>query len=81
MGLNNPYDSNSRLAVTTVGYEGRNIILMQLSVEIARDIQRLGHIALGKQTYWELARIRRREGISFPPGGIKEAWDEKWSVF
>ena len=52
-----------------------------MSVEIARNIQRLGHICLGKQTYWELARILRREGISFPPGGIKEAWDEKWSVF
>ena len=79
--LNHSYDSNNRLAVTTVGYEVRNTVLKQLSVETARDIQRLGQLGLGKQTYWELARISRRNGISFPPGGIKEAWDEKWSVF
>ena len=52
-----------------------------LSVEAARDILRLGHLGLEKHSYWELGRILRREGITFPIGGIKEAWDEKWSVF
>ena len=53
----------------------------RLSVEVARDIQRLGHLGLGEQSYSELGRILRREGITIPIGGIKEAWDEKCSVF
>ena len=51
VGLNHPYDSSNKLTVTTVGYEGRNTVLNQLIVETARDIQRLGHIGLGKQFY------------------------------
>ena len=44
-------------------------------------MQRLSSIGLGKKSYYELSRILRQEGISFPHGGIKGAWDEKWSVF
>ena len=81
IGLNHPYDSNNNLALTTVGYEGRGAVRKQLSVEAARDLQRLGHLGLGKNSYWELGRILRRDGISFANGGIKRAWDEKWEVF
>ena len=79
--LNHPYDSNHGIAVSTVGYEGREGVNKKLSVEAARDIQRLGHLGLGKHSYWELGRIIRRDGITFPTGGIKGAWDEKWSIF
>ena len=81
IGLNHPYDSNNRIAITTIGYEGRGVVLKQLSVETARDLQRLGHLGLGKKSYWELGRILRRDGISFPDGEIKCAWDEKWEIF
>ena len=79
--LYHPYDSNNRIAVTIIGYQGRGTVLEQLSVEVARDIQRLGNIALGKKAYYQLGRIFCQEGIYFPQGGIKGAWDEKWSVF
>ena len=79
--LNHPYDSNNRIAITTVGYQGRGTVFKQLCVEAARDIQRLGNIGLGKKAYYELGRILRQGGISFTHGGIKGAWDEKWSVF
>ena len=46
-----------------------------------RDLQRLGHLGLGKKAYWELARILRRDGVVFPAGGVKAAWDEKWMIF
>ena len=52
-----------------------------MSVETARDLQRLGNLGLGKKSYWELGRILRRDGISFPDGRIKRAWDEKWEIF
>ena len=51
--LNHPYDSNHEIAVFTVGYEGRGVN-KKLSVEAARDIQRLGHLGLGKHSYWKL---------------------------
>ena len=76
-----PYDSNNQIVVSTVGYEGKNCANTRLSVKAVRDIQRLGHLGLGKHSYWELGRILRREGITFPIGGIKGAWDEKWPVF
>ena len=44
-------------------------------------MQKLGHLGLGKKSYFELGRILRKEGIHFPTGGIKGAWDEKWSIF
>ena len=81
ISLNHPYDSNNKIVVSTVGYEGRESVHKSLSVEAVRDFQRLGHLGLGKHSYWELGRILRREGIMFPTGGIKGAWDEKWSVF
>ena len=81
VSLHHPYDSNNQIVVSTVGYEGRSRVNTLLSVETARDIQRLGHLGLGKHSYWEIGRILRREGITFPIGGIKEAWNEKWSVF
>ena len=68
------------MILTTVGYEGKNTVLKQLSVETARDIQRLGHIGLGKQTYWELPRIYVEKEFHFPLEEL-EAWDEKLSVF
>ena len=37
IGLNHPYDSNNRLAKAKIGYEGRDVVLKQLSVETARD--------------------------------------------
>ena len=77
VSLHHPYDTNNPIVVTTVGYEGRNRVNTRLRVEAARDIQRLGHLGIGKHTYWELGRILRREGITFPIGGIKEVWDEK----
>ena len=40
-GLNHPYESNNRLAITTIGYEGRGVVLKQLSVVTARDMQGL----------------------------------------
>ena len=79
--LNHPYDSNHGIAVSTVGYEGREGVNKKLSVGAARDIQRLGHLGLGKHSYWELGRILRRDRITFPTGGIRGAWDEKWSIF
>ena len=36
---------------------------------------------LGKRSYFELGRIIRKEGICFPMGRIKGAWDEKWTIF
>ena len=82
IGLNHPFDANNRLAITTIKYDGRKSpVLKQLSIESARDSQRLGHLGLGIHSYWELGRILRRDGIVFPSGGIIEAWDEKWSVF
>ena len=81
IGLNHTYDSNNRLAISTVGYEGRGAVRKQLSVEAARDLQRLGYLGLGKNSYWELGRILRRDEISFSDGGIKRAWDEKWEIF
>ena len=81
ISLNHPYDSNNKIVVSTVGYEGRDYVQKSLSVVAVRDIQRLGHLGLGKHAYWELGRILRKEGITFPTGGIKGAWDEKWSVF
>ena len=39
--LNHPCDSNNRLARTTIGYEGRSVVLKQLSVETARNLQSL----------------------------------------
>ena len=42
-------------------------------------MQRLGHLGLGKKSYFELGRILRKERICFPMGGIKGTWDEKWS--
>ena len=71
VGFKHPYDSNNRLAVTTVGYEGRNTVLKQLSVETTRDIQRLGHIGLGKQTYLELARIHVEKEFPFHQEELK----------
>ena len=44
-----------------------------LSVKAVRDIQKLGHLGLEKHSYWELGSILRREGITFPIGGIKGA--------
>ena len=55
------------------GYEGRESVHGSLSVEAVRDIQRLGYLGLGKHSYRELGRILRREGITFPTGGIKGA--------
>ena len=46
--LNHPHDSNHGIVVLTVGYEGREGVNKKLSVEAARDIQRLGHLGLGK---------------------------------
>ena len=79
--LNHPYDSNNRIAATTVGYQGRGTVFKQLSVEAARDIQRLGNIGLGKKAYYELGRLLRQKRISFPHVGIKGVCDENWSVF
>ena len=42
-----------------------------------RDLQRLGHLGLGKKAYWESARIPRRDGVIFPAGGVRAAWNEK----
>ena len=81
IGLNHPYHSNNSLAMTTVGYEGRGTALKQLSLDAARCLQRLYHLGLGKNSYWEIKRILRRDGISFPDGGIKSACDEKWKIF
>ena len=51
IGLNHPYNSNNRLAISTVGYEGGGAVRKQLSVEAARDLQRLGHLGFGKNYY------------------------------
>ena len=78
VSLHHPYEHNNQIVqLATVGYEGRNCANTRLSVKAVRDIQRLGHLGLGKHSYWELGRILRREGITFPIGGIKGAWDEK----
>ena len=61
---------------TSVGYEDRNH-----DTKTVRDLQRLGHLGLGKNVYWEMARILRRDGVIFPAGGVKAAWDEKWIIF
>ena len=37
--------------------KGRNRVNTRLSVEVARDIQRLGHLGLGRHSYWQLGRI------------------------
>ncbi|KAF4652375.1 hypothetical protein FOL47_011130, partial [Perkinsus chesapeaki] len=49
--------------------------------ESARDLLRLGHLGLGRVAASELCQILRREGISFPDGGLRQAVDEKWDVF
>ena len=48
VSLHHPYDSNNQIVVSTVGYEDRNRVNTRLSSEAARDIQRLGHLSLGK---------------------------------
>ena len=83
LSLNRPFDSNNQIAVTTIPYKntGPNNSHHVLSREAVRDKQKLGHLGLGKKSYFELGRILRKEGIRFPMGGIKGAWDEKWSIF
>ncbi|KAI6660182.1 hypothetical protein LOD99_10493 [Oopsacas minuta] len=54
VSLHHPYDSDSQIVVSTVSYAGRNCVNTRLRVEAARDIQRLGHLGLGKHSYWEL---------------------------
>ena len=78
--LHSSLDSNRQLALTSVGYEGRNHDTKTLSYSTVRDL-RLGHLGLGKNAYWEMARILRRDGVIFPAGGVKAAWDEKWIIF
>ena len=68
VSLHHPYDSNNQIVVPTVGCEGRNRVNAGLSVEAARDIPKLVHLGLGKHSYWDLGRILRREGITFPIG-------------
>ena len=79
--LHSSLDSNRQLAVSTAGYKGRDHATKTLSESTVRDLQRLGHLDLGKKAYWELARILRRDGVIFPAGGVKAAWDEKWVIF
>ena len=79
--LHSSLDTNRQLALTTVGYKGRDHDTKTLSYSTVRDLQRLGHLGLGKKAYWELARILRRDGVVFPAGGVKAAWDEKWMIF
>ena len=62
-----------------MGYKGRDHDTKTLSYSTVRDLQRLGHLGLGKKAYWELARILRRDGVVFPAGGVKAAWDESGS--
>ena len=83
LSLRHPFDSNNQLAVATIPYKSakQNISNHVLSREAVRDMQKLGHLGLGKKSYFELGRILRKEGIHFPTGGIKGAWDEKWSIF
>ena len=64
-----------------MGYKGRDHDTKTLSYSTVRDLQRLGHLGLGKKAYWELARILCRDGVVFPAGGVKAAWDEKWIIF
>ena len=61
LSLHYPYDSNNQLAVTTVPYkrEKQNPSRI-LSREAVRDMQRLGHLGLGKKSYFELGRILRK---------------------
>ena len=47
--------TNRQLALTTVGYKGRDHDTKTLSYSTVRDLQRLGHLGLGKKAYWELA--------------------------
>ena len=77
--LHSSLDTNRQLALTTVGYKGRDHDTKTLSYSTVRDLQRLGHLGLGKKAYWELARILRRDGVVFPAGGVKAVWDESGS--
>ena len=78
--LHSSLDTNRQLALTTVGYKGRDHDTKTLSYSTVRDLQRLELLGLGK-AYWELARILRRDGVDFPAGGVKAVWDEKWMIF
>ena len=71
--LQSSLDTNRQLAITTVGYKGRDHDTKTLSHSTVRDLQRLGHLGLGKKAYWELARILRKDGVIFPAGGVKAA--------
>ena len=39
-----------------------------LNREAVRDMQKLGHLGLGKKSYFELGKILLKEGIRFPRG-------------
>ena len=80
MKLHSSLDSNRQLAVSRAGYKGRDYATKNLSESTVRDLQRLGHLGLGKKAYRESARILRRDGVIFPAGGIKAARDEKWVI-
>ena len=69
LSLHHPYDSDNQLAVTTVTYkrEKQNLIRI-ICREAVRDMQRLGHLGLGKKSYFELGRILRKEGFVFQQG-------------
>ncbi|KAF4702654.1 hypothetical protein FOZ63_014975, partial [Perkinsus olseni] len=52
-----------------------------ISIETARDLLRLGHLGLGKNSARRLCSILGREGIRFPNGGLESCRNEKWDVF
>ena len=79
--LHSSLDTNKQLALITVGYKRRDHETKTLSHSTVQDLQRLGHRDLGNKAYWELAGILHKDGVIFPAGGVKVAWDEKWTIF
>ncbi|KAF4676857.1 hypothetical protein FOL47_004560 [Perkinsus chesapeaki] len=72
--------SNEFLALCPVSYRPR-LKSTELSREGARDLLRLGHLGLGQKSARELCKVLRREGIQFPKGGLRNAWEERWEIF
>ncbi|KAF4678695.1 hypothetical protein FOZ60_016251 [Perkinsus olseni] len=59
-------DGHRYLGITPARYDGKAGTGTCLSTEAARDLLRLGHLGLGKDSARELCTILGREGIRYP---------------
>ena len=70
LSLNRPFDSNNQIAVTTIPYKnpGHNNSHHVLSREAVRDMQKLGHLGLGKSHILNWDEFFANKGLAFPWG-------------